>query len=77
LIAQEVEEVYPDLVETNDEGMKSVKYGNIVAILIEGVKELYNKVIGNSDRIEILEKENDELKERLEILERKIDILIK
>jgi len=41
------------------------------------VKELYNKVMGNSDRIEVLEKENSELKERLEILEEKIDKLIK
>ena len=78
LIAQEVEKIYPDLVETDKEdGMKSVKYGNIVAILIEGVKELYNKVVGNSDRIDVLEKENVELKERLEILEGKIDMLIK
>jgi len=77
LIAQEVEEVYPDLVETGANGKKAVKYGNIVAILIEGVKELYNKVMGNSDRIVILEKENVELKERLEILESKIDMLIK
>jgi broad-specificity NMP kinase len=41
------------------------------------VKELYNKVMGNSDRIVILEKENSELKERLEILEGKIDMLVK
>jgi hypothetical protein len=39
VIAQEVEAVIPDVVSTNDEGIKSVKYGNIVAVLIEAIKE--------------------------------------
>jgi len=39
VIAQEVEAVLPDVVSTNDEGIKSVKYGNIVAVLIEAIKE--------------------------------------
>ncbi|MFW5885341.1 MAG: tail fiber domain-containing protein [Patescibacteria group bacterium] len=40
LIAQEVESVYPELVNTGSDGMKSVEYGNLVAPLIESVKEL-------------------------------------
>jgi hypothetical protein len=44
VIAQEVEAVIPELVSTNDEGIKSVKYGNIVAVLIEAVKELKNEI---------------------------------
>ena len=39
VIAQEVEAVLPDVVSTNDEGIKSVKYGNMVALLIEAMKE--------------------------------------
>jgi hypothetical protein len=39
LIAQEVEEVLPDLVYESEEGIKSVAYQNIVAVLIEAVKE--------------------------------------
>ena len=39
VIAQEVEAVIPHLVSTNDEGIKSVKYGNMVAVLIEAIKE--------------------------------------
>ena len=38
-IAQEVEEVIPDVVSTNDQGIKSVKYGNVVALLVEALKE--------------------------------------
>ena len=65
LIAQEIEEVYPDLVKTSDEGMKSVQYGNIVAILIEWVKELYTKVVWNTERITELETELEELKNEM------------
>jgi hypothetical protein len=39
LIAQDVEKVLPELVVTADDGLKAVKYGNIVALLIEAVKE--------------------------------------
>ena len=42
LIAQEVEAVLPELIDTNKAtGMKAVKYGNLVAPLIESVKDLY------------------------------------
>ena len=45
LIAQDVEKVYPELVGTNPAtGMKSVEYGNLVAPLIEAIKEQENKI---------------------------------
>jgi len=42
VIAQEVEEVLPEVVHGDD--MKSVSYGNIVGLLIEAVKELAEKM---------------------------------
>lgn len=39
-IAQELEEYIPDLVKTDDKGLKSVKYQNMVAVLTEAIKEL-------------------------------------
>ena len=39
VIAQEVEDVLPDVVNTNEDGIKSVKYGNMVGLLIEAIKE--------------------------------------
>jgi hypothetical protein len=44
VIAQEVEEVIPELVSTDENGFKSVKYGNIVAVLIEAVKEQQEQI---------------------------------
>jgi hypothetical protein len=44
LIAQEVEEVLPEAVITNEDGYKSIAYGNIVGLLIEAVKELKKEV---------------------------------
>ncbi len=43
VVAQEMLEVLPEVVHTNDHYL-SVAYGNIVGVLIEAVKELSNKV---------------------------------
>jgi hypothetical protein len=44
LIAQEVEQIVPEVVSQDLEGMKSVNYGALVGVLIEAVKELSQKV---------------------------------
>lgn len=44
VLGQEVEKVFPELVQTDAQGYKSVAYGNLVAPLIEGVKELSVKI---------------------------------
>jgi hypothetical protein len=44
VIAQEIETVLPEVVLTDNEGYKSVAYGNIAGILIEAIKELSEKV---------------------------------
>ncbi|MBL7716421.1 MAG: tail fiber domain-containing protein [Bdellovibrionales bacterium] len=71
-IAQEVEAVDPVLVKTGDdpEKIKSVKYANITAILVEAFKEL----VGREDsRYAELQAKNAELQKRLDALEAKID----
>ncbi|WJZ47901.1 tail fiber protein [Synechococcus phage DSL-LC03] len=40
LIAQEVEEVLPEIVSETDKGLKTVEYTSIIPILIEAIKEL-------------------------------------
>jgi hypothetical protein len=44
VIAQEIEEILPELVETRENGYKAVKYDKIISLLIEGIKELSTEV---------------------------------
>jgi hypothetical protein len=45
LIAQDVERVYPELVSTDQRtGLKSVEYGNLIAPLIEAIKEQQKQI---------------------------------
>jgi hypothetical protein len=44
VIAQEVEKVLPNIVHTDERGMKSVAYGNLTAVLIEAIKELKGEI---------------------------------
>jgi hypothetical protein len=44
LIAQDVEAVMPEAVLENENGIKSVAYGNLVGLLVEAIKELRAEV---------------------------------
>ena len=55
LIAQEVEEVIPEVVNTGVDGLKGIEYSNIVSILIEAIKEQNTIIQDLKQRIEILE----------------------
>lgn len=44
VIAQEIEEILPELVDTRDNGYKAVKYDKLVSLLIEGIKDLSKQV---------------------------------
>jgi hypothetical protein len=44
LIAQEVEIVLPELVAMREDGYKGLKYERLVALLVEGIKELHARV---------------------------------
>ena len=43
-IAQEVEQHLPQVVSTDDNGIKSISYGNVAALLVEAIKELNQKI---------------------------------
>jgi len=55
VIAQEVEKILPEVVLTDSEGMKSVAYGNLTAVLIEAVKELKGEITELKKKISDLE----------------------
>ena len=44
VIAQDVEEVLPDIVSTNDEGVKSVSYTQIIPFLIQVIQEQHKEI---------------------------------
>lgn len=44
VIAQEVEAVLPEVIATNEDGIKTVAYGNLVGLLVEAIKELREEV---------------------------------
>jgi hypothetical protein len=56
VIAQQVEQIFPELVTTRDNGYKAVKYEKLTAILIEAVKELTTKVEDLQNQINQLKK---------------------
>ena len=55
VLAQEVQKVLPEVVYEDNNGMYSVAYGNLVALLIEAIKEEKAKREALEKRIKILE----------------------
>ena len=86
-IAQQLEKIFPELVETDKQGMKSVNYSHLVSPLVEAVKSLYAKITNVEAKQEVqarelasvkdenekLKQKNQELEKRLERLERALN----
>jgi hypothetical protein len=68
-IAQELEEVIPEVVVTGSDGYKSVAYDKITAVLTEAIKEQQNQ-------IESFKQENQQLKSELDELKTLVNMLI-
>ena len=88
-IAQEVEAVEPNLVVTSEvDGIKAVKYGNVVALLVEAFKEHHQKLEENqklfmtmnqgmNTRVKELEREVASLKDENKKLKEDIELIKK
>jgi hypothetical protein len=57
VIAQEIEAVLPQLVQTRESGFKAVKYDKLVALLIEGIKEQQIQIDNLTIQVEELKKQ--------------------
>ncbi|MCB9248268.1 MAG: tail fiber domain-containing protein [Ignavibacteriales bacterium] len=69
VIAQEVEEVFPELVHTDDDGYKSVEYSKFTVLLIEAVKEQQKMINELKKQNSEVSTQNSELEKRLSNLE--------
>lgn len=83
-IAQDVENVFPEWVHTDEKGFKSLSKIGVESVLSEAIKEFYHAWRADSEvlhaeidqlkektqEIDVLKRENEELKKRLEELER-------
>ena len=78
VIAQEVEQIVPEVVVTDEDGFKSVDYIKLTPVLIEAVKEqqgIINQqqatIEGQNKKIESLEKQMEEMRKMMEELMKK------
>jgi hypothetical protein len=55
VIAQEIEEIMPELVNVNHNGFKAVRYEKITPLLIEAIKEQNSMIKNQKERIDKLE----------------------
>ena len=62
MIAQDVEKVFPELVETTPEGYKRVDYSGLIAPRIEAVKELDTRLQAVEARLGEIERPGSEAK---------------
>ena len=77
LIAQDVEQVLPELVVTNDDGFKAVKYSELPLLTIQAVKDLKSENDSLKQRVAELEKFDPQaLTHRIAELERLVEELL-
>jgi hypothetical protein len=72
LIAQEVENVFPELVKTESDGIKSVNYSNLSEVLVEAMKEQQKIINDQKQEIREQNRELEDLKKQVSSLEAEI-----
>uniref|UniRef100_UPI0035153038 tail fiber domain-containing protein n=1 Tax=Ekhidna sp. TaxID=2608089 RepID=UPI0035153038 len=77
VIAQELEIVYPELVQTDERGFKMVNYQGLIPVLIEAIKEqqaeitrLSNQVADQENKLSELASDNKEMKSDLDLIKK-------
>ena len=77
VIAQELEKVFPELVDTDDRGYKIVNYQGLIPVLIQAIKEqqleisrLTEKVANQESKLSELDADNKEMKNDLDLIKK-------
>ena len=68
VIAQEIEKIYPELVNTDKDGYKSVQYSHIVPVLIEAIKEQQQLISQLETTVSITNNQLSSLESNLNLL---------
>lgn len=68
-IAQDLQKVYPEFVNTGDDGYMSVDYAKLSIIPLKAVDLLYDEVNKLKDELKTVKEENQILKDRLDNIE--------
>lgn len=74
VIAQEIEKILPEVVDTDNEGFKSVEYSHIVPVLIEAIKEQQKIIDGQKSTINDLKASLENVLNRVNIIEKNVDL---
>lgn len=55
ILAQDLAQVLPEAVHTNEEGQMSIAYGNMAGLFVEAIKELKSEIQTLKERVRVLE----------------------
>jgi len=75
LIAQELQQVYPELVMTGDDGFLQVNYSQLSAVLIQGINEMNARIDHLEQRIQDQETRLDEQQKQIEQIQKTVQKL--
>lgn len=80
--AQEIEKVFPEVVSEGTDGIKSVSYSNLIAPVIEAIKQLYEKILAIEEELRAGEripasvvKQNQQLQNEVNVSKAKVPAL--
>jgi hypothetical protein len=69
-VAQEIEPLFPELIQKDSKGYLSIEYSNMTAILLQAIKEQQEIINEQNKKNEELELQLKQIMERLEKLEK-------
>jgi peptidoglycan hydrolase CwlO-like protein len=64
--------MFPELVKTDNSGIKSIDYGRLTSVLIEGIKEQQKEIDSLKEKSKEQQKEIDSLRQEIENLKNQL-----
>ena len=64
-IAQEMEQIIPELVRTDQEGYKAINYAQLTPVLVEAIKEQSEEIHSLKEKLELLQQQVADMQKQL------------